>query len=140
MLAGCSDRSTPEQQVRQWLDQAETAIQERDTSDLAELVSIDYVDDHDRDKQIFTRMAAGYFLTHQKIYLLTDVQSIVFPKPTQADVQLAAAVAGTPVDAGTLGSVRGSIYMLELRLRKEDDGWQLIRARWHRAGLEAFGQ
>lgn len=140
LLLSCTDTSSPEEQVRQWLDNAEAAVENRDTSDLADLVSIDYVDDHDRDKQILTRMAAGYFLSHQKIYLFTRILSVDFPKPSLADLRIAAAVAGTPVNAATLASVRGSVYQLELRLRKEDDGWQLTQARWQRAGLEAFGQ
>lgn len=140
ILFGCSEPSTPEQQVNKWLDDAETAVENRDTSDFARLVSADYRDDGNRNKQILTRMATGYFLQHQTIHAFTHVQSVYFPEPDLAEVRVAAAVAGTPIYAETLGSVHGSFYQLELRLKKQDDNWLLTHARWQRAGLEAFSE
>ncbi|WP_428634965.1 hypothetical protein, partial [Sedimenticola sp.] len=90
---------SPEAQIRELLNRAETAVESRSISALLPLLSNTYSNAAGQDKQAVMRLLAGYFVAHQSIHLLTQVNPIELTGEERARVTLFVAVAGEPVDA-----------------------------------------
>ena len=136
-MPACSDEpDSAEQQVRQFIEQAEQQIEQRNTSGLKELISENYRDNRNLDQKGILRLALGYFLGHQNIHLFTHIKEIHITKPEQAHVKLFAATTGQPVSSmDSFINIRAQLYLFELSLIKEDDEWQVNQARWRRARI-----
>ena len=141
VIACSNDPASPEEQVRQFIAQAETAAEERDSAALRGLVADDYLDAQGNDKKNIDNLIRFYLLRHQKIYLLTTVKEITLPAPGRADVTLAVAMAGAPFpdDIASLQRLRADAMRFELTMAQQDhNDWRVISARWTRANLQDF--
>ncbi len=85
------------------------------------------------------RLLAGYFVAHQSIHLLTQVNPIELTGEERARVTLFVAVAGEPVDAASqLLSLRADLIRLELELVVEEGEWRVLSGAWRRAETRDF--
>ena len=136
-LCGCARETpvTPEQQIRALLDRAEATVEARDLSAAMDLISSDYRDAFGRNRSEMRRMLAGYFLRHQSIHLLKQVEQITLTDETMARAVLFVGMLGA--QAGEVESIsqwRGDLVRLEVDLRLEADAqWRLYQASWRRA-------
>ena len=136
-LIACSNESdSTDQQIRQFISNAEHQLEQRAISGLKELSSENYRTDHNLDQKGILRLALGYFLSHQNIHLFTHIKEIHLTGPEQAHVKLFAATTGNPVSSmDSLINIRAQLYLFELSLIKEDGDWQVNQARWRRARI-----
>lgn len=133
-LAACGGpTSTPESEVRAWLQTAEAAAEARDRGALLDLVSSAYADGRGNDKADIGNMLRVYFLRQNTVSLLTRVEGIHLQGTSAALVELFVGMAGS---ANTALGLRADAYNFELELVRDDGEWQLIGARWGEVGGE----
>ncbi|MEE8379243.1 MAG: hypothetical protein V3R49_02565 [Gammaproteobacteria bacterium] len=137
VLSACSDKKSPEYQIRQFVTSAVAAAESRETLAIRQLISEQYMDDGRRDRRALTTLAMGYFLRHKNIHLFTQISEVKFPTPNQANVKLYAAMAGRPVaSAQALIDIRADLYQFDLMLARDGDDWLLQKLHWQRASIE----
>ncbi len=136
-IPACSDDNiTAEDEVKLYITNAQLAAENRNHSDLADLIDKDYRDHKGLNKKQIIEMARAYFFTHKNIYLFTQIQSIDFQQENTAFVTVYVAMAGTLIsDINALSSLRARIYKFELLLIKNNE-WLLQQAKWQRAALK----
>ena len=142
-LTACGgDESSPEEQVRRYIAEGETAAEGRELKRLRELIAENYTDQAKRTRRDLVRLMGGYFFRHKSIHLFTRLASLQIKDEKQAGVVLYVAMAGSPI-SGTeqLISLRADLHRFELELGKgEDDQWRLLSAHWRRATPDDFIQ
>ena len=137
VLSACSDKNSPEEQVRQYVVSAVVAAESREALAIHQLVSDKYKDEGHRDRRKLVGLAVGYFLRHKNINVFTQISEIKFPVPDKATVKLYAAMTGSPVkNAQALLDIRADLYQFDLVLTNESGEWLLQKASWQRASIE----
>lgn len=132
--SGCADPDTPEQQIRSLISSAEVAAQDKQLGDLKELVSDRYTDGRGYGKQQIVQMLRVYLLRHQSVHLYVHVESVEFPVPELASVNLVVGMAGRGVPEGSDWRIKADLYDIRLELERDDDIWRVIAADWQRGG------
>ncbi len=134
-MTGCSDRpDTPEQRVRDYIAEGETAVEAREIMDVMLLISEEYKDTDGRSKKDLLRLLTVYILRHKSIHLLIQINQITFPGPQTSQVSLYAAMAGRPIKENTqLLSLSADLHRFDLKLKEEEGTWRLISGEWRRA-------
>lgn len=134
VVGACSKTTTPEQRVRQFLDRAEQAAEQKDMRTLRGSVSEHYSDADGRDRRMIEGILRLYVLRHESIHLLTRIESIEFPKPSEAHVSIYVAMAARPIaNAAQLAAFRADLYRFDLVLAEEDSQWRVQQADWRPA-------
>jgi hypothetical protein len=128
VLAGCSDDSSPEQQVRAVIDSMEVAAEARDVGDLMEHVSTAYRSADGLDRAEAGRSIRGYFVVNQSIHLLTRIESLEFPAPDEARVKLQVGMAGRGGQGAA--DLSADLYDFDVVLVREDGEWKVSYADW----------
>lgn len=119
ILAACGTKSSDEEQVRALIDSVEIAAEKRDASDVLEYVADDYSDSSGLDKRELQNFLLGYFLSHPKLELLVNIESVEFP----VDGLAQAVVSVTAVELGDPG-----IQRLKVEFRRAGGQWRVARA------------
>jgi len=119
LLIACAARSSDEQQLRELIDDMETAAEARDASDVLDLVADDYEDAQGFDRAQLRNFLRGYFLAHPKIELLVDIESLEFPADglAQAEITVTSLALDDPDHA-----------RLKVEFRREGSDWKVRRA------------
>jgi len=134
LLAACGgDENSPENEIREWVTRGEIAAEEKDRSELLDMISVNYADSHGNDRKHVGDLLRLYFLRQNSVALLTSIDDISMSGDTAARVQVAVGMAGTRDDA--LG-FDADAYNFEFELIKTDGDWLLIGAQWGRLGSE----
>lgn len=131
-LAACSDPDSPEQQVRQLIEQMETAAEARDVSDLVEHLSPEFRDANGMTPEEAARYVRGYFVANQSIHLLTRIEQVEFPLPDEARARVLVGMVGRDADAAGKWDLAADLYEFDLTLRREDGEWKATFAKWRR--------
>lgn len=131
-LTACGDANSPEQQVRQVIDEMETAAESRDVGDLVRHLSAEYRDENGMSPGEAARYARGYFLANQSIHLLTRIEQIEFPLPDEARARVLVGMVGRDTDAAGDWDLVADLYEFKLALRQEDGQWKVSFAEWSR--------
>jgi len=118
-LAACGAKTSDEQQVRALIDEVETAAEARDTSDVLEHVAETYADSGGLDKTQLRDFLRGYFLTHPKLELVVNIESLEFPVDG-----LAQAV----ISVTTVELTDPNRQQLKVEFRRSEGAWQVARA------------
>lgn len=144
LLVACSDPGSPEEQIRRFLETAETAAEEHNVRTLRGLISERFEDESGRGKDEAVMFLRGFLLSHRPLYIFMRVKSIELTGHQQALVSLTLATAGRPIEAGdeaalSRSQIRGDLHSLELVLTQQDDNeWRVLRADRQPAGLQDF--
>jgi hypothetical protein len=125
-FAGCTEPDSPEAEVRHTLEQAELAIEARDSSDVLDLMSAEMRDGYGRSRNELAQLLRGYFLTHPRIHVLSRIESIEFPAPDLARVNLTAGVFNTEASASL--DLAPEVYRLRIELEQQDGEWRFMYA------------
>jgi hypothetical protein len=133
-IAACSERSTPEQQVRTVIASGEAAAAKRDLSALMDLVSSRYEDAAGGSAVELTRTLRGYFIVNQSVHLLTRIESIEFPYNDMARVRLTVGTLGRQATASDTFELAADVHEVQLELQLERGEWKVTRAGWHPVG------
>lgn len=138
-LTGCSEKDSPERQIRAMIDRAESVLEARDLFDARSLLSDSYKDNEKRTKQALVRLLSGYFLRNKSIHLLVQIDRIDLSDPQRPKVRLYSAMAGKPfADFEALLALRAALYRFDLELIREQDEWRIAGGRWQPATREDF--
>jgi hypothetical protein len=121
LLVACGTKSNDEENVRALVARVDEAAEARDTSDVLARVAPDYSDQQGLDKSQLQNFLRGYFLSHPKIELLVNIESLEFP----ADGLARARIGVASVSLDQLG---GDSVMLDVELRRRDGEWLVTRA------------
>ena len=128
-VAGCADRSAPEEEIRALVDLAEAAAEDRDASALRALVADDYQDPDGRKAGDIRNFLRGYLAMHPSLNLLTRIDSIELEGTEQARVAVTVGMLGRTAGDDAGWDLAGDVYRLDLLLAREDGGdWRVIRA------------
>ena len=139
LIAGCqSAPEDPEAQIRALIDKAEKAAEEKDVGTLKSLISESYAGGDPKDKRGLVGLIGYFMLRNSSIHLLTQVSSIEFPQPKQAECTVYVAMAGRAIGGlGDLSDLRADIYRIEFAAAAEGSpDWRVTRAKWKPAGIE----
>jgi hypothetical protein len=128
LTTACSDRPSPEQEVRAVIDSMELAAEARDVGDLLEHLSDNYRDAQGQDRQQAALYARGYFVTNQSVHLLTRIESLEFPAADEARVKLQVGMAGR--GATGQGDLSADLHDFDLVLVREGSEWKVSYADW----------
>ena len=119
LLASCGAKSSDESQVRALIGQVEAAAEARDASDVLEHVADDYSDSSGLDKRELQNFLRGYFLSHPRLELLVNIESLEFP----VDGLAQAVVSIATVELADPGMQR-----LKVEFRRVGGQWRVVRA------------
>jgi len=122
-LAACSDRGSPEQQVRSVIEQMEQAVESRDVGDLKAHLSADYRDANGMGAEEAARYARGYFLANQSIHLLTRIEELTFPTEGEARAQVLVGMLGR--DSADRWDLAAELHTFKVALRREEEEWKV---------------
>ena len=138
LIQACSDDSSPEDQIRRFIDSGLQAAEARSVDDLSELVHANFVDQQGHNDKQLARLLRVYFFRHKNIHLFSRVDNIEMLSANQASASLYVAMASSVTsDVSALSSLSARIYRFELQLIKQDD-WLLRHASWEPASIGAF--
>ncbi len=134
-LTGCSrEQDSPEAQIRALLKNAELAAESGDFRELTKLLTDNFQDSRGRDKQAISKLLRIYFLRNKSIHLITRIQSVDFPAPDHAQVELAIAMTAKPTheQQGIL-NINADMHRFNLSIVKQDNkDWQVLYLKWDR--------
>ena len=134
LISACGGPSAgPEEQLRQWVANAETRAEEKDRSALMSMISESYIDGRGNDFEGVNKLFLLYFLRVQNISLASTIDEIVISADSAAKVLLTVGMLGT--NEGTFG-LDADAYRFHLELEREDDEWLLIGARYGELGRD----
>jgi hypothetical protein len=132
--------SSPEDDIRALISEMERAAEDKDIARLKEAISDRYSDPEGRNKNILKGFLARYLLQHRSVHLLVRVDFVNVKDPAAAAARLLVAMAGRDIeDVGILPTLRADLYLVDVELAREGDGWRVTSAAWEQASLEDFG-
>ena len=121
LLGACGTKSSDEDKVRALVASVEKAAEARDSGDVLARVSPDYSDKQGLDKTQLQNFLRGYFLSHPKIELLVNIESLEVPVDGLARARIGLA-------SVALDQLGGDTATLDVELRRADGDWLVTRA------------
>ena len=132
LAASCGGPSTgPEEQLRQWVADAESHAENKRRRDLMGMISDAYTDARSNDKESVENMLRVYFLRMHTISLLSTIDKITVTADSAAEIELTVGMLGTKDSALGLDA---DAYRFNLELELDGDEWLLIGARYGELG------
>jgi hypothetical protein len=133
-LVACGGPVTgPEEGLRLWVEQGQTAADEKDRSAILDMISPSYVDGRGNTRDDIGNILRAYFFRMHDVALITRIEDLKIIGETAAELVLTVAMAGT--HEGTLG-FSADAYRFEMELELDGDHWLLLGARWGELGGE----
>jgi hypothetical protein len=130
VFAGCGSSGDAEEELRSLIADAEAAAEARDTGHFRALISRDYRDARGNGRDELINWLRAYFLTHQRVEIVTRVEDIVLHGDEAANVVLRVASLGVRGSPSAIGGLSGELERLELELVREGGEWRIIGASW----------
>ncbi|MCU0975178.1 MAG: nuclear transport factor 2 family protein [Steroidobacteraceae bacterium] len=131
LLSGCGQPDSPEAQVRAVVQEAKEAAEARDASRLFDLIAPDYRDPRGFDADELERYLRGWLIAHQRVRLLTRVESIEFPAEDLARLSVTVGMVGREAGAEAW-NLAADVYDIDVTLARENGEWRVTRADWRR--------
>ncbi len=133
-IAACGGPATePEEQVRDWVRQAQVAAEAKERRALMRLISPAYADTRGNSRDSIENLLRLYFLRQQKIALITRIEEVTVIGGTAAEVSLTAAMAATNDSAIGFSA---DAYRFTFELERDGGDWLLIASRWGQLGSD----
>ena len=133
ILISCSSNDQPskEQILSQSITQIENRFEARSMSEIVEFISEDYQDEYGRTLRDIKRIIQIQILRHKTVYIFTSIGDVVWTDDKNVKVQIAAAMAGKPIEsASLLTSVRADMINFTVDFVLEDDIYKVKSATW----------
>jgi len=133
-MSACGGPDSPaEEQIRGWVSEGVAAAEAKESRTLTNMISPAYADSRGNERDAIEGMLRFYFLRMNSVELVTSIEEISVIGDSAAEVLMTVGMAGT--HDGVLG-FSAEAYQFALELELDDDGWQLISARWGELGKE----
>jgi hypothetical protein len=129
VAAGGCGSDDPEAAVREFLANAETAAEARDTGFFRDAISESYADRRGQRRDDIINVIRGVFITNATVEVVTRIESIEFSGTDVATVKMQAALVGKR-EGAALFDVDGDLYGIDLELVGEGGDWRVISADW----------
>lgn len=137
VFTGCSNDDSPEDQIRSFIKNTESAVEEKRIMDLREIIDDEYSDKGGRNKKELINFIVYQTLRQRSFHLLTTVDTIEFSTPSSAEVTVFVAMTGRPVESfSVLPDLQADLYRFHLLLKKVEGSWRFLSAEWHPAELK----
>lgn len=134
MLQGCSDSVTPEQEIRAWMDELETAAESMTIAPIREAVAKGFIDNHGNNREAIINITRGVLLARRPLHIFRREVSLFIADPMTAELTTIVVGAKTPVDDIDGARDAGVDFAwLKLVLTKTDDDWKVASASWRAA-------
>ena len=125
-LTGCGG-SSPEDALRQRVDDASAAVEERDTGYFRDLLSDSFVSARGLNREAAINRIRGLFLAYPRVAVIRGGQEIELQGDSAAQVRIRAGLVGN--QGRPLAGFSADLYLFELEFVRESDGeWRLIGA------------
>jgi hypothetical protein len=121
----------PDEQLRQWVADAEAHAENKERRALMDMISAAYADARGNDIESVENMLRLYFLRMQNISLLSTIDELIVNADSAAEIELTVAMLGTRDSALGLDA---DAYRFHLELEHDGDEWLLIGARYGELG------
>jgi len=123
LIAGCGGEQTPEDRVRNYIDQVAESAGARNWRDFDEYVADDYSDARGLQKKDVLAIVTRYILVNQHIHILKRIASVRVEDSGDAHAVVYAAMAGQPVSGPEdFARIKADFYRFEIDLSTGDDG------------------
>lgn len=137
MLISCSEK-TPEEEIMAFLTESKQLVEKKSMRGLRKLVSDRYRDNSGMAKSDILRIAAGYFMQKQSIYIVYEVDDISFSADGKSsDVTLYAAVSDSSLSKDDPRLLQAEFHRLQFHLEKTPE-WQCTSLDWQSSTSDAF--
>jgi hypothetical protein len=135
LFSASCDRLSPEDRVRQTIEEAVAAARDGDAEALGEMISESYSDPMGNGKRQLMALVGFHLCREESLHLLERVRSIRQTDPGRIEAQLLLGVAGVPIDDLTkLDRFSADLLLLDIVFARESrTRWTVIEARWRRA-------
>lgn len=133
-LGACADTtSSPEEQIRAWVDSGHDAAEDKDRGRLVDMISPAYADARGNSRDDIENLFRFYFLRSNRVALLVNVDDIEVFDDTAAEIRLTVGMGATTDSA--LG-FNADAYRFALELENDGGEWLLVSGRWNELGGE----
>jgi hypothetical protein len=134
LLPACSQRQSPEDEVRAQIRDAVAAAEQKSVGTLRDMLSEQYTDSEGRDKRAVEGLLRVHFLRNESLHFYTRIHSVTLPRPDRAEAVVVVAMAGVPIASEEeLAGLRADLHRFEIEFAREDRTWRVRRAAWQRA-------
>ncbi|MCG6929214.1 MAG: hypothetical protein LJE64_01555 [Desulfofustis sp.] len=135
----CTSDKAPEVIGLEFVQRAESLIEEGSIRGLNDLVSSDYHDSDNRDRRDILGIASAYLIATGSLHLFTDLKSAQFAGGGRLQCTLLVAFAAVPVeDRNLLPGINADLYWFDIELIEEQRTWKVVSAAWEQAMLDDF--
>jgi len=110
------------------VDEAESAAESRDASELRDLVADDYGDAAGRDAAEVRNFLHAWLVAHPSVNLLTRIDSIELEGTELARVQVSVGMLGREAAGESGWDLAADIERLDIRLARDGGDWRVISA------------
>lgn len=132
-LTGCGRESSPEDELRAVVAEAEAAAEARDASALSGLVADDYRDVRGNGVDEIRRYVRGYLIAHQSVHLLVRIEEIELKATDLARLRATVGMVGREAEGAAAWDLAADVYEFDLTLAREAGDWKVTRADWRPA-------
>lgn len=132
VAAGCS-RATPEQEIRDLIEELADAAEDGKVRRLAAAISDDYRDVRGNDKRAVTQIMLATMLRSDELLIFERVESVGLLTRDLAEADVTVRFAGASLERLSLNTSR---YLFVLELERRDGDWLITSARWAPQGRE----
>jgi len=133
VLTGCGRESSPEDELRAVVAEAEAAAEARDASALSGLVADDYRDVRGNGVEEIRRYVRGYLIAHQSVHLLVRIEEIELKATDLARLRATVGMVGREAEGAAAWDLAADVYEFDLTLAREAGDWKVTRADWRPA-------
>ena len=133
VLTGCGRESSPEDELRAVVAEAEAAAEARDASALSGLVADDYRDVRGNGVDEIRRYVRGYLIAHQSVHLLVRIEEIELKATDLARLRATVGMVGREAEGAAAWDLAADVYEFDLTLAREAGYWKVTRADWRPA-------
>ena len=133
VLTGCGRESSPEDELRAVVAEAEAAAEARDATALSGLVADDYRDVRGNGVDEIRRYVRGYLIAHQSVHLLVRIEEIELKATDLARLRATVGMVGREAEGAAAWDLAADVYEFDLTLAREAGDWKVTRADWRPA-------
>ncbi|MBA1146834.1 hypothetical protein H0Z60_07145 [Ectothiorhodospiraceae bacterium WFHF3C12] len=139
---GCGpEPGTPEEQIRDLIDGLEAGAEAGEIDPFQAALAASFRSDSGLDRDDVLNRIRLYLLQHQRLHLITRVESIDVAGADLASATVLLGTAARPIDsAEVLTGYRAGVYRIGVELERAGGQWRAHYARWERVSATALIQ
>lgn len=139
-LTSCGGETTPEEEIREYLESIEKHVEERNAGRLSRYIADGYSDRYSYTKKDLPRIVAGYLLRQQQsVFIHHHIVAMELNESgIKAEVTVDVAVSKEELAKDDIRLLQGDFHRFAATLGKEDDDWLLQTLVWQSLAADKF--